>query len=415
MKVLGIIVEYNPFHKGHLYHIKKAKEVTSSDYVVCIMSGNFVQRGEPAIINKWARTEVALNYEIDLVIELPFVFSMSSAEYFSLSAIKILDSLGIVDFICFGSESGNIKTLNKIADILVNESNKFSKILKFHLSKGISYPSARQKTLSEFFNINLSKEITSPNNILGIEYLKALKKLKSTIKPFTISRLGNSYNDEKLSGALSSASSIRKVLNDNTISIDSKLIKIENSIPEKSLSIIKREFENNLCPVNTKFYDNIIISLIRRYSNAELKNIPYISEGLENKFKKNSNLFSSIDQVIKHTKSKRYTYSRLQRTIFNIMIGVNYNDFNLFQDIKSPIYARILGFNNNGIKLLLRIKNNSIIPTSTKFSKFYNSCNSTINKIAYYDRLSTDLYVLGYKNPDHKKSGQDFTNKFIRS
>jgi predicted nucleotidyltransferase len=418
MKVLGLIVEYNPFHNGHLYHIKKAKEITSSDYIICVMSGNYVQRGEPAILNKWARTKIALNYGIDLVIELPFVFSMSSAEYFSMNAIKILDSIGIVDCICFGSESGKISNLMEISNLLTNENTEYSKTLKKYLSKGISYPLARQKALFEYFqehsHSDLSKEISTPNNILGIEYLKALKRLNSKIKPYTIARIGNSYDEQSITGNLSSATSIRNILNNDNISADTAYEQLKTTLPEKSYEILLDEIKNGNCPVKTEMFDDIIISTMRRYSAYDLKNIPYISEGLENKFKKNSDTFSTIEKVVKHTKSKRYTHSRIQRTIFNILVGLNYEDFESFHNLDSSIYARILGFNNNGIKLLLKAKNRTRIPITTKFSILYNSCNKTLRKISYYEKLSTDLYVLAYKNPDHKKSGQDFTNNFIR-
>jgi predicted nucleotidyltransferase len=418
MKVLGIIVEYNPFHNGHFYHIQKAKEKTLADFVVCVMSGNFVQRGEPAIMNKWSRAEIAVNYGIDLIFELPFVYSMSSAEYFSQGAIKLLDGLGIADYICFGSESGNIETLDKIADILVNNDTKYNLLLKNHLGKGISFPKARQEALNEYLKdidtIDKTDVITTSNNILGIEYLKALKRLNSPIKPITIKRFNNNYNEKNLTGNVSSATSIRNILSDKNLKTSEKLNLVKDTLPNKSYEILKREIKNCKAPITSNNYNDTLVSMIRKYSKDELKNIPYIIEGLENKFKKNADLYCNLEDIIKFTKSKRYTHSRIQRTIFNILVGINYKDFNNIHKISSPIYGRILAFNDNGKKLLSKIKNNSKIPVSTKFSVFYKSCNKTINKIAYYEKLSTDLFVLAYKNPNLKNSGQDFTNKFIK-
>ena len=190
MKVLGIIAEYNPFHNGHLYHLQESKKLVNADYSICIMSGNFTQRGDVALIDKWSRTEMALKSGIDLVIELPVIYSLSSAENFAYGSINILDKLGIVDYVSFGSEAGELSILDSIADILCNEPKEYVSLLNHELDKGISYPKAREKALLMYLNDirKYANVLSSPNNILGIEYLKALRKIKSNLHPITIKR-----------------------------------------------------------------------------------------------------------------------------------------------------------------------------------------------------------------------------------
>ena len=258
-RVLGLITEYNPFHNGHLYHLEKSKELCSADYVVCVMSGNFIQRGEPAIVNKWARAEMAVLAGADLVLELPVVYAMASAEFFAYAAIKTLDSIGITDCICFGSESGEIETLDKIAEILCKEPPLFRTLLKEHLAEGKSFPVSRQSALIKYMACSGQIEtagdigfiLEQSNNILGIEYLKALKKLGSKIKPYTIKRIDNEYGAQNLTGRISSATSIRKQFESNSCAwngtdFDSD---VAQTMPSSSLNILKKEFGSGRGPV----------------------------------------------------------------------------------------------------------------------------------------------------------------------
>ena len=227
MRVLGLITEYNPFHNGHLYHLEESKKITNSDFTVVVMSGNYVQRGEPAIVDKWTRTKMALEAGADLVLELPVVYATSSAEFFAFGAISILHHSNITDCISFGSELGSIDLLSQIADFLFFESDHYKMKLKAYVSKGLAFPLARNKALiSEFIDkkINIPKEelnkiLSSSNNILAIEYLKALKLLKSPIEVFTIKRQGASYNSTQLDSIFASATGIRNSLKNNDYSI----------------------------------------------------------------------------------------------------------------------------------------------------------------------------------------------------
>ncbi len=209
--VLGIVSEYNPFHNGHILHLKKSIELTKADFTIVIMSGNFVQRGDTSIIDKWSKTEMALRQGIDLVIELPTIYATSSAENFADGAIKILNSLGIIDYLSFGSEIGNLKPLDDVATILAKEPKEFSDLIKHQLHSGLSYPKAREIALKMYFgNSTIYTEVLqNPNNILGVEYLKALKRSKSTITPITIKRDFSEYNSPKIKNGIAIATAIR--------------------------------------------------------------------------------------------------------------------------------------------------------------------------------------------------------------
>ena len=233
--VLGIISEYNPFHNGHMHHLQECKKNTKCDGVICIMSGNFMQRGGPAIIDKWKRAQMAIENGVDLVIELPTYYAVSSAEFFAYGSVSILNSLEIVNNLFFGSECGDIKSLTKIAQTLVEEPWEFKEILKRNINSGLTFAKARELALIEFTNDNyIENIISSSNNILGIEYIKAILKLNSPIVPFTLKREGSSYNDKLLSTSFSSATSIREALkNKNDIKFTDIYVRYGNIIAKK--------------------------------------------------------------------------------------------------------------------------------------------------------------------------------------
>jgi predicted nucleotidyltransferase len=242
MKVAGIIVEYNPFHNGHKFHIEQTKKLTGADYIIAVMSGNYVQRGEPAVINKYLRTDMALLNGVDLCIELPTCYSSASAEFFAYGAVSILHKLGIVDYVCFGSEAGSIKHLDYIADILNSNNKEYQTILNKYIKQGNSYPKARELGILEYLKSikspylkEIKKIISSPNNILGIEYIKALKKLGSSITPITITRTDKGYNEINLdkTSSYTSASSIRTNIH--------TLASIKKYVPSNVYSILKQE------------------------------------------------------------------------------------------------------------------------------------------------------------------------------
>lgn len=350
MKITGLITEYNPFHLGHEFHINSSKQKTDCDYTICIMSGNFVQRGIPAIVDKWSRTKMALLGGVDLVLELPTIYSVSSAEYFAFGAISTLNSLNIVDNICFGSECGDVTTLKKIAEILVNEPLEFKKDLKEQLNLGLSFPKARSIAIEKYiknsniFNIdNIEHILNSPNNILAIEYCKSLFKLKSNINPITITRQGSGYNDDNLNqDNFSSASSIRKAITEK--SLESCI----NVLPKYAYEILKN---SKISDVDRMFF----YVKYKLLSNPQfLSNIPDANEGLGNKILNNIGNFNNFDEFIMSCKSKRYSYTRISRVLCQCFLSLSKEDILLSKS--KPQYIRVLGLNKNGAKILKEIK-----------------------------------------------------------
>ncbi len=422
MRVLGIVTEYNPFHNGHKYHIEESKAITGCDTVVCVMSGNFIQRGEPALINKFARAEIALQSGVDLVIELPLPYAMSSAEAFGFGAVKILDSIGVVDCISFGSEHGNIDSLVSIADILTKEPDEYKAELKKQLSLGLSFPVCRQKAIEKYIEyysskkskVHLSSLLETSNNILGIEYLKALNRLKSTIKPYTIERVANQYNSPSFTGDISSATAIRNsIFNIYEEQAQQLCNNTVQAIPDVAKTIIEKEFKEGRGPVNINAYENILLAFLRYTSTEKLGEISGISEGLEYRIKKAADASGNIDSLLSNICTKRYTKTRLQRILFSLLAGVRKDDMELFQQYGGPQYARILGFNKRGRELLSKMKKSSVLPIITKPVDYKSSCNRLLTRMLEIEAQATDLYVLGYKNPAFRKAGQEYTQNIV--
>ncbi|MCJ0374438.1 hypothetical protein C4007_08045, partial [Clostridioides difficile] len=293
MNILGLIVEYNPFHNGHIYHLSKSIEKTNATHTVAIMSGNFLQRGEPALFDKYTRAKIAVENGVDLVIELPTLFACQSAEIFSHGAITILNSLNCINSICFGSEEGNTEILYNIAEILANEPNEFKLLLKKYLDDGLLFPTARANALFDYIHQDkknnfiqnyskeqLSKTLNSSNNILGIEYIKNLIHLNSSIKPFTISRVQSEYNSEEIESDICSATAIRTSLKENT-----DLFHLKNVIPEKTYNILNEKIDNGFLPMFDDFFFDILKTIILRDMDT-LKEYFEVNEGIENRIYK---------------------------------------------------------------------------------------------------------------------------------
>ncbi len=433
MKVLGIVVEYNPFHNGHIYHINQSKAVTGCDAVVCVMSGNFIQRGEPALINKFARTEIALANGVDLVIELPLPFAMSSAENFGFGSVKILDSIGIVDCISFGSEHGDITSLQSISNILANEPQEYKNELKNQLSLGLSFPTCRQNALQKYIKnhpsmqgiVDLSTLLETSNNILGIEYLKAINRLRSPIKPYTIKRVANQYNSSDFTGAISSATAIRNSIKNTYIGCQKSLqtdtvqeclplsFNTVQAIPENTKIVIENELNSGRGPNSINRFENILLAILRLTTVDKIRETPGVSEGLEYRIKKAAEVSGNIDELLSNICTKRYTQTRIQRILFSLLAGITKKDMDLFMKYGGPQYSRILGFNNVGRELLSRMKRCSSLPIITKSSDYKTSCNKLLTRMLEIEAQSTDMYVLGYKEPTSRKAGQEFTQNIV--
>ena len=348
-KVLGIIAEYNPFHNGHLYHLKKSLQVTGSSYSVAVISGNFTQRGSTSLVDKWTKAEIALKNGIDLVLELPLIYAISSAENFAEGAIKILDSLKVVDYISFGSESGDISTLHTIAEVLYKEPKTYKNILSHELSKGLSFPKARENALLMYLNDirRFSHIVSAPNNILGIEYLKALKKYRSNMIPVTIERYNANYHDTSYNGNIASATAIRNIVKNNGWNILRKLV------PESSFSILLENVKVGHIVPDLSIFEKEIIYNLRKMSIEEISELPDVNEGLENAIKNAANSCNSVVEFLNIIKSKRYTNTRLQRILLYALLGITKKDITLSK--KALPFIRILGFNQKGKYLISEV------------------------------------------------------------
>ncbi len=405
--VVGIIGEYNPFHNGHAYHLEKSKEHSQADYTIAVISGNFVQRGNVSLIDKWSKADMALTNGIDLVIELPTIYSISSAENFAYGAVKILDSLGVVDYLSFGSEFCEIGVLEKIADVLYKEPPEFSSLLKHELSKGASFPKARENALLMYLNDirKYANVLSSPNNILAIEYIKALKRLKSHIKPMAIQRINVGYNDLNTNNNFASATAIReKIKNDKPAGL-SRLMP-PNSYKILYNSIFKGHYIKDLIA-----FEKEIIYTLRRMSLKEIENLPDVSEGLEHNIKEAANSCNTIEEFMNIVKTKRYTSTRIQRILLYVLLGITKDDMKA--SFKVQPYIRVLGMNNKGKELLSAIshsKPNLNIVTSVK--KYIDSNpNKNLLNMLNIDINATNIYTLGY--PKDSWSNLDFTHNMI--
>jgi len=436
LKILGIIVEYNPFHNGHLYHLFKAKETTGADYVVAVMSGNFLQRGEPAIIDKWARTKMALNAGVDLIIELPFVFSTQDANGFAFGAVKLLDSLQIIDYLCFGCETDNLDTLYSISNFLHIEPQKYKELIVCNSKNGYEFPRARAQALCEYHRIfgidglekisplELSKLLKYPNNILALEYIKHLLNLKSKIKPIAIKRMGASYHQKNIKGKTSSATSIRnEILNSLSFPKTDLFMlndKIKSTIPQSGFPVLEKELREGRGPITLDSYRQYILATLRRMPLEDISRVQGVTEGLENRIKKASLKSYIVEQLINSIKTRRYTRTKIQRIILHLMTNLSKKDVKIFNRC-GPLYARVLGFSKKGKTLLRTIKKSSSTPLISKLSNYLrqtiseenNNVRNRLIKMLDYDILATDIYVLGNKKEEDRVARLDFTHKIV--
>lgn len=371
MKITGIIAEYNPFHNGHKYQLEKAKEV--SDAVVVIMSASFVQRGEVAITDKWTRAKAALMGGADLVLELPVIYSLNTAQKFAYGAVKILNRTGVIDSLCFGSECGDIDKLKNAAKLLFKEPPEISEKIKEHISEGMSFPSARAKAFSDVLDDDI---LSSPNNILAVEYIKALYELKSNIEPFTIKRYGAGYNDKEVYKNIASATAIREMV-----------IKGGD---------IKKYTPNPDFDVYFPFLlDSAVIANLRIMGTQKIAQINDVNEGLENRIKEAAMHTTSVEELCNMVKTKRYPMSKIKRIVYSSLLGITKEVAQI-----TPDYIRVLGMNDTGKEILRDIKDKSDLNIITKVSDYKND--SIVFK---KDILATDIFSIC----GGKKAGWDYT------
>lgn len=384
MKVAGIIVEYNPFHKGHEYHIAETRRVTGADFVVAVMSGNFTQRGIPACLDKFTRAECALACGADVVLELPFCYATGSAEYFAEGAVTILDKLGCVDSLCFGTEANvPISLYTETAAFLCEEPADYKKTLQEGLRTGLTFPQARLKAARPHLSPEALTLLESPNALLGLEYCKALYRRKSKLTPYTITRIGAGYHEDAVvSEGFSSATALRTLLTPGNQFPQAFL----SETPEAAVALLS---EKPYAPV---FSEDFL--LLYRYAIAQkadrLTSFADVSSELSGRLKKRFPT-CDYDTFLDHIKTKQYTRTRIERCFLHILFGLEQDLLEAFRE-NEVCYARILGFREAATPLLKEWKKTASLPVLTKLAQKSKRCNVDENELLSFDIAATDLY-----------------------
>lgn len=404
MNTIGIIAEYNPFHNGHLHQIKTIRMKYSKARIIALMSGSFTQRGCPAILDKWQRAHHAILGGVDLVLELPMVFAVRSAQDFAHGAVSLLSRLGIADGIAFGAESDS--TILKRAAASMN-AIEFQKKLHFYIQDGLSYAAALSRMIAETCNIE-EDLLKKPNNILAIEYLRALNNNTSKIKPLILERVGAAYHDTELHDTYASASAIRLEISSSKPSIKN-LAKV---LPANTLDTLIKARQKETLP-DASLLLRPLLARVEYYSTKELQEIYSINEGLENRLLRAAFNCRTLNDLLSQCCSKRYPRSRIQRLVIYLMLHLRKTDIHAF-DTLGPLYARILAFNRTGKSLLHEIKQKSPLPLVSKMSHFLKDAalkrlpqeNPSLKNMLAFDIHATELRRLC--SPQITAHGEDF-------
>ncbi len=364
MRINAIIAEYNPFHNGHKYQLETSKTLTDADYTIIAMSGNFMQRGTPAMIHKYARAEMALRNGADLVLEIPSCYACSSAEYYAHGAVSMLDRLGVVDTLSFGSECGDEAMLRSIAQVLAAEPAAFREQLSERLRQGQSYPAARAGALLEYLDssVTIADIINSPNNLLGIEYLKAIIRRGSPIKAVTVKRIGSGYHEEELGKEYPSATAIR-----NAVLEGKDFPSLEQHVPENTLGILSNTTETTK-PVQTEDFSQILLYRLLSQSCGQYDQYLDVTPDLSDKIKNAVFQFGSFESFCDLLKSKDLTHTRIRRGLLHILLDIKDSDMEMGKSLDYVPYARVLGLRKDAAPLLSAIKESSDIPMITKLA-----------------------------------------------
>jgi len=408
MAVLGIVAEFNPFHNGHLHLVQEALKKESFSAAVCVMSGNFLQRGEPALCDKWSRAEMAVRCGLDLVIELPFCFAVRSAWHFARGAVNLLAQTGVVTHLAFGSESGDITRLNAIASVLASEPDEFKTSLRSQLDKGLNYPAARSLALQNYLSStpDLEHLLIGPNNILSIEYLRVIKENCLPMIPLTIPRQGN-YHDPSL-GYFPSATAIRKSLEQNQ-----SLQHIAPAMPKNCLERLKKDISLGRAPVHSDALEQAIFFQLRSRSTAQLQEIYEVAEGLENRLHNAAITSHTLEELRHRVKSKRYSLTRINRTLLYSLLALSKTQMQAF-DLDGPQYIHVLAFSAKGQEILQEMKIKCLLPILNRGSEvkqaYMGGFGRQVRDMIAIDVLADDLYALGFPNPQHRQGAQAFTS-----
>ncbi|WP_162840294.1 tRNA(Met) cytidine acetate ligase [Acetanaerobacterium elongatum] len=392
MTIAGIIAEYNPFHNGHAYQIAKTRALGATHVAVC-MSGDFTQRGECAVIEKHARVKAALLGGADLIVELPLPYAVSSAERFAFGGVSVLNALGCVDILSFGSESGDISALKRVVEAL--ENSQFAPLLQKQLDKGLVFPKARQLALTELLGED-ALVLSHPNNTLGVEYIKWLERLNSRIQPVTVPRKGVSHGSPQASGAYASASLIRRHMLSGKE--DWRCF-----APAQAEEIYRAEILNKKAPCTLEYMERAILAKLRSIASEAFTAFPDVTEGLEGRIYKAARTAVSLDELYGLIKTKRYTLSRVRRMVLCTFLGIEAS-----MQLQPPPYIRVLGFNARGAEILAKAKQTCSLPVSTSLSDLAR-VNEPCKKLAMAEAAAVDIFALC--SPQNLPCGLDFTIK----
>lgn len=405
MNVTAIISEYNPFHNGHLYHLNKARELTNADYTISVMSGNFLQRGCPALLDKFTRAKISALCGVDVVFELPAIYATASAEYFAAGAILTIGKLGIVDSVCFGAECDDISLLTKIAHILIDEPEEFLVRLKNELAKGISFPKARAIAVSAITNSDsdILNVMEQPNNILAIEYIKAIIKYNLCLKPIVIKRYKAMYHDVDLNNSISSATAIREELFKNN-----NLENICNDVPQDTYKELINKFDVTF-PMDSNDFTYFLQHAILT-NNRTLSMYTDITDDLSDRILNSYNIDLNFTSLTETVKSKQYTLTRIQRSLLHIILNHQANILNDFINDEYVYYARLLSFNSNSSIVIKHIKEHSDIPVINKITNVYKSLSNNGKTMLDFDINCSNIYNQAVYNKFSQIINNDYTH-----
>jgi len=395
MSVLGIVAEYNPFHNGHLYHIKASKLAVPDSQVVVIMSGSFTQRGETAIFDKYSRAYMALENGADIVIELPVYYAVSSAEYFSSAAVKLMNATGIVTHISFGSESGDLEQIRLTAKTLIENSETINQMTNKFMSEGMPYFTSRERSLTSILRI--SKDfIRQPNHILAIEYVKTLEQTHSGIIPVTVKRSGLGYHE--------TASALRRGI------MAKGYQSLTDSMPENAFAISLNHLSQYGASDISRL-DDILFYLLKTKPLSEIKELLDMNDGVAERFVKLCGSHSSFNELLNAVKTKRFAYARLRRAAAHLLLDIRRDTFDMYNETGGPRYIRVLGFRKESAGLLGEMTKCAALPVITDLTKAKGVLDDTGMAMLNKDIKSTDIY---YMSCDNKKNTHSINHEYYR-
>jgi predicted nucleotidyltransferase len=399
MQALGLVVEYNPFHNGHAYHVLQSKKETGADVVIAVMSGNFLQRGEPAIVDKWHRTQMALHGGVDLVIELPYVYSTAQAQQFAFGAIYLLEAMGCQQF-AFGSESGKLEPFLNTYHIIHDKQSDYNTQIQTAIKQGVSYPMALQHAYSSLIpetERHLYIDLAQPNNILGFHYIEAAQSMNANIQPYTIERIEANYHDDiDYNKKIASATGIRKAMFQNQL--------YDEFLPTSSADILQQWQQQYDQFVQWEAFWPLLQYAILRQTPDQLTAFADVKEGLQFALLKHAANSSSYAEFIQNLKSKRYTWTRLQRMLTHIFTGITKQQLHQFEH---PQYIRLLGMTENGQRYISANKKHISLPLISRVGK-------ADNPMLQLDVHAANMYRLGMGQFTHKKISEDYQSPPIR-